>query len=77
LKFSSNICFLKIIDPTQMSAMVMINSSEQKIDLELGDLSVNIDPILIRTFASLTGSIKKQEVDNRFLLNSFILTFFI
>jgi hypothetical protein len=34
---------------------------EQKIDLELGDLSVNIDPILIRTFVTFAGSTKKQE----------------
>jgi hypothetical protein len=41
--------------------MIMMKHCEQKIDLELGDLSVNIDPILIRTFASLASSINKQE----------------
>jgi hypothetical protein len=41
--------------------MIMMKHCEQKIDLELGDLSVNIDPILIRTFASLASSINKRE----------------
>jgi len=47
----------------------MMNNSEEKIDLELGDLSVNIDPILIRTFASLANSINKQEKVKTFLFN--------
>jgi len=49
--------------------MMMMNNSEEKIDLELGDLSVNIDPILIRTFASLANSINKQEKVKTFLFN--------
>ncbi len=39
----------------------MMNSTQQKIDLQLGDLSINIDPVLVRTFVSLSGSITKQE----------------
>jgi len=38
-----------------------MNSTQQKIDLQLGDLSINIDPVLVRTFVSLSGSITKQE----------------
>ena len=40
---------------------MMMNSQSQKIDLHLGDLSINIDPILLRTFVSLSQSIKKQQ----------------
>jgi len=47
----------------------MINHCEEKIDLELGNVSVNIDPILIRIFASLANSINKQEKVQRLLLN--------
>jgi hypothetical protein len=40
----------------------MMNSSEQKIDLHIGDISVNIDPALIKTFVTLSKSINKEQV---------------
>jgi hypothetical protein len=40
----------------------MINSSEQKIDLHIGDLSISIDPALIKTFVTLTKSINTDQV---------------
>jgi hypothetical protein len=42
--------------------MIMMNSEEQKIDLNIGDLSINIDPTLIKTFVNLNSSINKEEV---------------
>jgi len=39
-----------------------MNSEEQKIDLNIGDLSINIDPTLIKTFVNLNSSINKEEV---------------
>jgi hypothetical protein len=41
--------------------MIVIHPEEQKIHIKLDKLSINIDPILIRTFVSLSKSIKKQE----------------
>jgi hypothetical protein len=41
--------------------MIMIDSQEQKMNLSMDKLSINIDPILIRTFVSLSKSIEKQE----------------
>ncbi len=40
----------------------MMNSEEQKIDLNIGDLSINIDPTLIKTFVNVNSSINKEEV---------------
>lgn len=34
-----------------------MNSTEQKIDVQLGNLSINIDPALIRTFVTLSKSL--------------------
>jgi len=42
--------------------MIMMNSEEQKIDLNIGDISINIDPTLIKTFVNLNSSINKEEV---------------
>jgi hypothetical protein len=39
-----------------------MNSEEQKIDLNIGDLSINIDPTLIKTFVNVNSSINKEEV---------------
>ncbi|CAF4357640.1 unnamed protein product, partial [Rotaria sordida] len=50
---------------SEINATIMMNSYEQKIDLNIGDLTINIDPILIKTFASLSSSInEKQEKIN-------------
>jgi hypothetical protein len=48
--------------------MIVIHPEEQKIHIKLDKLSINIDPILIRTFVSLSKSIKKQEKVEFFFL---------
>ncbi|CAF3837772.1 unnamed protein product, partial [Rotaria sp. Silwood1] len=54
-----------ILQRSEINAMIMMNFDEQKIDLNIGDLTINIDPTLIKTFASLSNSInKKQEQVN-------------
>ena len=50
-----------IVDPTEINAIILLKTNQQRIDLQLGDLSVNIDPILIRTFATLASAIQKQQ----------------
>lgn len=53
---------------------MMMNSQSQKIDLQLGELSVNIDPMLLRTFVTLSKSIQKQqEVLFSLSLSSFLI----
>jgi hypothetical protein len=39
----------------------MMNSKEQKIDLCVGDLSINIDPSIVKTFSSLVNSANQQK----------------
>ncbi|CAF4183338.1 unnamed protein product, partial [Rotaria sordida] len=54
-----------ILQRSEINAIIIMNSDEQKIDLNIGDLNINIDPALIKTFASLSSSInKKQEEIN-------------
>ncbi|CAF4372223.1 unnamed protein product, partial [Adineta steineri] len=43
----------------------MMTLEEQKIDVNIGDLSINIDPALIKTFAKLSSSIKKQPQNSK------------
>ncbi|CAF4369768.1 unnamed protein product, partial [Adineta steineri] len=52
----------KVLSPSQIHADIMMTLEEQKIDVNIGDLSINIDPALIKTFAKLSSSIKKQPV---------------
>jgi general stress protein 26 len=50
--------------------MIMMNPTEQKIDLHIGDLSISIDPSIVKTFASLSGSITKKD-DQQVIENIF------
>ncbi|CAF3490253.1 unnamed protein product [Rotaria sp. Silwood2] len=50
-----------ILKRSEINAMIMMNSDEQKIDLNIGDLTINIDPALIKTFAHLSSSINKKQ----------------
>jgi hypothetical protein len=43
-----------------------MNSSEQKIDLHVGDFLINIDPSIIKTFGSLSHSINQQKEEQVF-----------
>ncbi|CAF0900458.1 unnamed protein product [Adineta steineri] len=50
-----------VLSPSEIDAMIIINKNEQKIDLNIGDISINIDPALIRTFVNLQNSINKKQ----------------
>ncbi|CAF1065734.1 unnamed protein product [Adineta steineri] len=54
-----------ILSPSQIHADIMMTLEEQKIDVNIGDLSINIDPALIKTFAKLSSSIKKQPQNSK------------
>ncbi|CAF3414438.1 unnamed protein product, partial [Rotaria sp. Silwood2] len=50
-----------ILQSCQIDAIILIKANKQKIDLFIGALSINIDPPLIKKFATLTSSIKGSE----------------
>ncbi|UJR24151.1 hypothetical protein I4U23_027117 [Adineta vaga] len=50
-----------ILPRSEIDLMVFMDKNEQKIDVNLSDLSISIDPKLIKTFVTLSNSIKPIE----------------
>ncbi|CAF3165075.1 unnamed protein product, partial [Rotaria sp. Silwood2] len=50
-----------ILQSCQIDAIILIKANKQKIDLLIEALPINIDPPLIKKFATLTSSIKGSE----------------
>ncbi|CAF4434885.1 unnamed protein product, partial [Adineta steineri] len=53
-----------VLSPSEIDAMIIINKNEQKIDLSIGDISINVDPAIIRTLVNLQNSINKKQVNH-------------
>ncbi|CAF1173038.1 unnamed protein product [Adineta ricciae] len=52
-----------VLSQTQINLIMLMRTNEQKIDLNLSDLSISIDPTLIKTFVTLANSI--QTIDKK------------
>ncbi|CAF4295646.1 unnamed protein product, partial [Adineta steineri] len=52
-----------ILQPTKINVTLATNPNEQIIDVRIGNISVNINPTLISTIASLKNSMGKQQTN--------------
>ncbi|CAF3768117.1 unnamed protein product [Adineta steineri] len=52
-----------ILQPTKINVTLVTNPNEQIIDVRIGNISVNINPTLISTIASLKNSMGKQQTN--------------
>jgi hypothetical protein len=52
----------KILQPVDIDAMLMMNMEEQKIDIRIGDISVQIPPKVMHTIRNMINSMGKLQV---------------